>query len=141
METSVIENGTPIVLTLTDLPFPRCSEHGALRRMKGRVSERQPYRREFSDRRLKESSTALSIVARCPFFSLLFFGQARLICREQIRAAKVSRHQARRTGMYKYCERHDSMDGGGSATQGTVAEEPLAVKRQTMNRRTNQEWQ
>jgi len=30
--------------------------------------------------------------------------------------------------MYKYCERHDSRDGGGRATQGVVAEEPIAVK-------------
>jgi hypothetical protein len=45
--------------------------------MKGELFERQFYRREFSDRRLKKSSAALSTAVGCHSLCLLSLGQAR----------------------------------------------------------------
>jgi len=33
--------------------------------------------------------------------------------------------------MYKYCVRHDSMDGGGRAMQGADAKEPIGSEKPT----------
>jgi hypothetical protein len=62
---------------LTLGPFLWGSEHGALRRIEGELSERQHHRREFSDGRLKVSREALSTMAGCRSLCVLSLGQAR----------------------------------------------------------------